>query len=123
MKKTWVYTVLALGLLALAGCNKKQGDDGTMATATPIPTETPTPTPFVPENPDKMPTEDDVVELELENRLPVFGQETGTDNSDGSVTFAGGNINKCMFSFSNTVNSIFYPPINQSIQIGYVISH
>ncbi len=49
MKKKWVYTVLALGLLALAGCNNKQGDNGTMATATPIPTETPTPTPFVPE--------------------------------------------------------------------------
>ncbi|MBP3578397.1 MAG: beta-mannosidase [Lachnospiraceae bacterium] len=48
MKKTWVYTVLALGLLALAGCNNKQGDDGAMATSTPIPTETPTPTPFVP---------------------------------------------------------------------------
>ncbi|MGN1083529.1 MAG: SGNH/GDSL hydrolase family protein, partial [Lachnospiraceae bacterium] len=64
-----------------------------------------TPTPFVPENPDRMPTEDEEIELSLAERLSVFGQEIGADNGDGSVTFSGGTVNKCMFPLPSTVKS------------------
>ncbi|MBQ9120532.1 MAG: hypothetical protein IJY09_10865 [Lachnospiraceae bacterium] len=61
------------------------------------------PTPFVPENPDQMPTLEEEIKLSLTERMSVFGQATGTDNSDGSVTFAGGSINKCMVPLPSTV--------------------
>ncbi len=63
------------------------------------------PTPFVPENPDKMPTVEEEIELVLTERMAVFGQATGVDTADGGVQFAGGTINKCMFPLQSTIKS------------------
>ncbi len=68
------------------------------ATATPTPTVAPTPTPVVTVN-------DMFVTLDLQDRVSVYGQEIGTDNADGTITYTGGTINKCAFPLTVSLNA------------------
>ncbi len=72
------------------------------ATEAPAPTEAPkaTATPV----PTKAPASSGVA-LDLGARVPVWGQGTGTENADGSVTFAGGTVDKCCFPLPNSLKA------------------
>ena len=74
-----------------------------VATATPVPTEAPkaTATPV----PTKAPAAPSELTVDLSGRLSVWGQGTGTENADGSVTFAGGTVNKCSFPLPVTLSA------------------
>ena len=43
--------------------------------------------------------------LDLSARISVWGQETGTQNDDGSVTYQGGTVDKCSFPLPNGINT------------------
>lgn len=71
---------------------------------TPTPTKAPsaTPTPKVTVTP-AVTTQTEELKLDLSSRVSCFGQEIGTDNADGSVTYKGGNINKSMFMLGQNI--------------------
>ena len=69
------------------------------ATSTPVPTATSTPTPEPTATPAPEPTKAPVADgsLDLSARISVWGQDIGTQNPDGSVTYQGGMVDKCSF--------------------------
>lgn len=69
------------------------------ATSTPEPTATSTPTPKPTATPTPEPAKAPVADgtLDLSTRISVWGQDIGTQNADGSVTYQGGMVDKCSF--------------------------
>ena len=133
MSRKWRAKVLGL-LLAVALCMQACGTpeatpeatatpvptEALEATATPVPTEaleataTPVPTEVPKATVAPVPTETPVptdvpaptfITLDFSSRDSVYGQETGTDNADGSVTYSGGFINKCAFPMPGEVTT------------------
>lgn len=106
MKRILCAAMLTIALLVSA-CGKETKEDNKADGAQTTPGSgqetgvSPSPdasaTPFVPENPDVMPSTEEELTLDLAARCSVYGQETGTETADGSVTFAGGTVSKCMF--------------------------
>ena len=85
------------------------------ATEAPVPTETPAPvaTKTPTEAPaatmapvaTKAPEAPSELTVDLSGRLSVWGQGTGVENADGSVTFAGGTVDKCSFPLPVTLKA------------------
>lgn len=85
------------------------------ATEAPVPTETPAP--VATETPTealaatmvpvatKAPEAPSELTVDLSGRLSVWGQGTGVENADGSVTFAGGTVDKCSFPLPVTLKA------------------
>ncbi len=87
--KKWKSMLLGM-MLAASLCFQACGGTAEAPTATPAP---------------QAPVASAGVPLDLSARLSVWGQETGTDNADGSVTFKGGTIDKCSFPLPNSVKA------------------
>ena len=122
--KTRFLSILLAALLGLTACGSTtQTPEPTTAptatevpttaptaepTATPTPEPTATPTPEPTATPTPQPTEAPAVpdgSLDLTSRISVWGQDIGTQNDDGSVTYAGGLVDKCAFPLPDIINS------------------
>lgn len=81
------------------------------ATSTPEPTATPAPTVTPTPEPTEVPTEKPKdasgtsITLDLSERISVWGQDTGTQNADGSITYQGGTVDKCSFPLPHGIKN------------------
>jgi hypothetical protein len=110
MRKTILLMIAVIFMLATAACGNSSGNGGQPDTSGPAVEQNAdgaagagqggnddSYVPFVPENPVLMPLREGEVEIPLSDRLPVFGQDIGTEDENGAVTYSGGTINKSLF--------------------------